>query len=266
MAATYTEVSLEAIHKLLKRAFRVVLSPTQEIVRGEICFVLEIGTFVGIRVMTSVHRGRDTGAGRGQDAIRVGLISLKDRGPLEGGKMAIVKRTQNWADSLKDRIEDCIEKYEDKDEFWEQWAETRKRVDTRAKPEPERVQDPGRDGEGDGPDERPPLAPAPVLKPPVPTRQYDPDRMQGGITPPQMNYLRVLMRGMTQERWESAGAPAITGLSNYPRTPRDLNTVSKGQASKLIDQLKKQLPAAGSRYASGFELEDEDILPYDQRH
>jgi hypothetical protein len=171
MAATYTEVSLEDIEKFLRRSFRV-LRPHQGVTRGEIHYDMELGRFVGIRVWTSVARGRESGAGVGADAIRVGLISLKDKGPLEKGKLPIVKRTQNWRDSLKDRIEDAVEKYEEKDEFWEQWAETRQRsggpekairqeerreqVEDRDRSEEESARD--EDGEGD---EAPREAPRP---------------------------------------------------------------------------------------------------------
>lgn len=253
MAAQYTEVSLDEIEKFLKRSFRV-LRPVQDVSRGEVLYDLKLGKFVGIRVWTSVHRGQSSGAGAGQDAIRVGLISLKDKGPLERGKLPIVKRTQNWRDSLTDKIEDCIEKYEEKDEFWEAWAETRKRQGDpeRVMHEQEREEERVRDEDGEGDHE--PRAPEPPPAPPV--RQYDPARMQGGITDPQMNFLRVLMRGMTQAKWEAVGAPKVTGLDEPPRGPDDVRGLSKGQASLLIDALKR----GGSRYAhtavSDFEVDD----------
>lgn len=243
MAATYTLITLEEFKTYLNRAFRI-LRPRQGLSKGEICFDLTLGKFVGIRVLTSIRSGFGLGAQVGKDMIRVGLISLKDHGPLERKKFAGLKRTQGWRDNLKKVIEQLVEKYEDNDEFWEQWAETRKRQDQTPRPssksprieeiEPEAV---------DGEIERP------VIKPPVPTRQYDPNRMQDGITDKQMSYLRVLMRGMTPQRWHSSGASDITGMDTPPTRPSEVRGLSKGQASRLIDALKSSGAMGGARYA-----------------
>lgn len=152
--ARYTEVSLDEMDKFLRRAFRA-LRPKQDASRNEIYYDLKLGRFVGIRVWTSIGSRSETGAGVGSDAIRVQFISLKDDKPLEKGKAPIVKRTQGWKNSLQDRIEDLIEKYEDNDEFWESWAETRRRVDTPKETPAERA-----------PSERPP------------ERRFDPSRIQ----------------------------------------------------------------------------------------
>lgn len=115
MAATYTAVTLEEIETFLRRAFRA-LKPKKDSERGEIVFWLNLSQNAGIKVMTSIsHRG-DTGAGVGEDAIRVILYSFKKGRPLISGKAPIVKRTQGWRDSLKDRIENAIEMYESKEE------------------------------------------------------------------------------------------------------------------------------------------------------
>lgn len=133
MAAQYTEVSLEDMDKFLRRAFRS-LRPKQGQQYNEYYYDLRLGPFVGIRVWTSVQVHSGSGAGVGSDAIRVQLLSLKDGRPLEKGKAPIVKRTQGWRNSLQDRIEDDIEKYESNDEFWESWAETRRRETPAEKP------------------------------------------------------------------------------------------------------------------------------------
>lgn len=221
------------------------------------------------------------GAERGSDAIRVGLISLKDGNALESGKFAIAKRTQNWRDSLKDRIEECMETYHEKPDAWEDWATSPKRRPGKSlewamreqeeeekreeklqqKQEQEQLREEreraiDEDGEGDDG----PGIPTPTPPPSPPPRQYDPARMQGGITDPQMNFLRILMRGMTQDKWEATGAAKITGLDTPPTRPSEVRGLSKGQASMLIDALKR----ASSRYASDFEA-DAELASYDLR-
>jgi len=142
-------------------------------------------------------------------------------------------------------VESLIEKYDDRADWWDQWAETRQRTDDadRAYREEERERARDEDGEGDeGPREAPPVR----QSPPPPARQYDPSKMQGGITDPQINFLRVLMRGMTPAIWDAVGAPKITGLHEPPRGPAEVRGLSKSQASRLIDVLKHGSP----RYAS----------------
>jgi hypothetical protein len=75
---------------------------------------------VCVRVYTSIG-SYGTAADVGTDAIRVGLFSKSGR-PLKSGKMPIVKRTQNWRDNLRERIEDELESYHEKDEYWESRA------------------------------------------------------------------------------------------------------------------------------------------------
>jgi hypothetical protein len=270
MAAQFTEITLEEVEKFLKRSFRA-MRPKQAVDGGEVVFILGLGHYVGIKVLTSIRARSGIGAERGSDAIRVGLISLKDGNALEGGKFAIAKRTQNWRDSLKDRIEECMETYHEKPESWEQWATSPKRRPGKSlewamreqeqeekqeqrreeKLEQERLEEEreraiDEDGEGD----EGPRTPTPPPPPPVaPTRQYDPARMQGGITDPQMNFLRILMRGMTQDKWEATGAAKVTGMDTPPTKPSEVRGLSKSQASMLIDALK----AGSSRYAAEFE-------------
>lgn len=125
MAAQFTDVTLEDMDKFLKRGFRA-LRPAKG-VKGEVYYDLKLGDNVGVRVWTSVKPHSGMGAGVGDDAIRVQLVSLKDQGPLEKGKAPIVKRTQGWRNSLQSKIEEFIEKYDDNEDFWENWAGTRSR-------------------------------------------------------------------------------------------------------------------------------------------
>lgn len=111
MAAEYTQVSMKDMETFLKRAFRI-LKPTLGVERGEQYFMLKLSPSTGIRVLTSIGSGREIGAGVGQDAIRVQLFSTRKNKPLKPGKAPIVKRTQNWRDSLKDRVEDAMDDYD----------------------------------------------------------------------------------------------------------------------------------------------------------
>lgn len=118
MAATYTEVSLDDLEKFLKRGFRA-LRPRKEVRNGEYCYDLFLSDNVAIRVWTSVGQHASTGAGAGQDAIRVQLVGVRSQRPLMKGKAPIVKRTQNWRNSLQNRIEEMMETYEEKQDYWE---------------------------------------------------------------------------------------------------------------------------------------------------
>jgi hypothetical protein len=118
MAAQYTEVSLKDMEQFLRRAFRS-LRPKKGEQRREIYYDLSLSPGVAIRVWTSIGVGRGTGAGVGQDAIRIQLVNKKNQRPLMKGKAPIVKRTQNWRNNLQDRIEDYIEQYEDREDYWE---------------------------------------------------------------------------------------------------------------------------------------------------
>lgn len=111
MAAQYTQVSLDDMETFLKRAFRV-LRPTLGVDKGEKYFYLTLSPTTGVRVWTSISAHGETGAGVGQDAIRVQLFSTRKGKPLKPGKAPIVKRTQGWRDSLKDRIEDAMDDYD----------------------------------------------------------------------------------------------------------------------------------------------------------
>lgn len=159
MAATFTEVSLEDMEKFLKRGFRS-LRPKKGQSHNEFYYDLTLGPAVDIRVWSSVTVRSGVGAGVGSDAIRIQFLSSKDGRPLEKGKAPIVKRTQGWRTSLQDRIEDLIEKYESNDEFWEDWASTRKvRRDEQPAAEETAVQTPPapvEEAERERPPSRPP--------------------------------------------------------------------------------------------------------------
>lgn len=253
MAAQYTEISLEDMDTYLKRAFRA-LRPKQNASRGEYFYDLKLGPFVGIRVWTSVTRA-GTGAGVGADAIRIQLISLKDERPLEKGKAPIVKRTQGWKNSLQDRIEDCIEKYESNHEFWEGWAETRQ-VQRREEPKPivpdwsqaEKEDDDGtaltKQDEEEREDWRRQQREREQAQPTRPTPHVDPEK----ATPKQVGFALVLLRGVSNNFWHETIRPKFRGFDHIPNKA-ELEGMSKRQISFLIDTLKGAGVSPGRRYA-----------------
>lgn len=145
MAAQFTEVTLEDMEKFLKRGWRA-LRPKQGTERGELYYDLSLSDHVVIRVWTSIHARQETGAGVGEDAIRIQLFSKTTKRPLMKGKAPIVKRTQGWRNNLQDRIEDYIQAYEEKDDYWESLA-SGGRARQEAPPPPSQPQEEERDRE-----------------------------------------------------------------------------------------------------------------------
>lgn len=116
--AEYVQVSLEEIQKFLKRAFHSMpfKSRTE---KGETVLDLAITDNVGVRVYTSVRPGRDLARGVGEDAIRVVFFNLKKDRPLKRGKGDRVYRIKTWRDNLRKRIEDLLEEYYEKEDYWD---------------------------------------------------------------------------------------------------------------------------------------------------
>jgi len=116
MAAQFTEVTLEDMDRLLKRSYRV-LRPTKGESRGEVYYDLNLSdNKIFIRIWTSIRPRSGQGAGVGQDAIRVTMVT-KGGKPLVP-KGTIVKRTQNWRSNLMDRVNGLLEDYEAKTGYW----------------------------------------------------------------------------------------------------------------------------------------------------
>ena len=230
MAAQYTEISLEEMETFLKRAFRI-LRPVQGVFQNEYYYDLKVGNAVGIRVWTSVKIYSGVGARVGMDLIKVQLVSLKDHKPLEGGKIKredTIKRTQGWRDGLRDRVENFVEKYEDNDEFWENWALTRKRTS-----EPEREIEQEKIEE---------------IREEQPTQKTVPSyKLRGEITDKQAGFIRGMLRNVDDHKWESLGLARATGINHVP-SQDELLQLSKRQASQVIDILVKSGHAR--RYAS----------------
>ena len=114
----YVEVTLKEMETFLKRGFRA-LRPEPGLYKGEISYDLTLSPTVLIKVLTSIRRS-GYAAGVGEDAIRVMFWGVKVDRPLVSGKAPIVKRTNNWRNALQDKIEDYLEMYEEKAEYWDQ--------------------------------------------------------------------------------------------------------------------------------------------------
>lgn len=117
MAAQYTEISGTEMETFLKRAFRA-LRPEKGLQNKEIYYDLKLSPTVVIRVWTSI-RPWGASADVGKDAIRVQFFGARVNHPLVSGKAPIVKRTQNWRNSLQDKIEEYLELYEENAEDWD---------------------------------------------------------------------------------------------------------------------------------------------------
>jgi hypothetical protein len=129
----YVEVTLEDMERFLKRAFRA-LRPKKGESRGEVYYDLNLSDDeVIVRVWTSIHPRRGSGAGVGEDAIRVTMITKGGKALMPKSK--IVMRTKNWRNALQDRIEELHEIYESKAEYWKH---KRRERDGDAAPTPER--------------------------------------------------------------------------------------------------------------------------------
>lgn len=114
MAAQFTEVSLDEMVKYLQRAFHALEPQRQINVRGELAIDLPLSEKVSILVFTSIGFNSAQAAGLGEDAIRVGLF--RGGRPLKPGKLPIVKRTQGWKNTLRDKIEEAMEIYDERSE------------------------------------------------------------------------------------------------------------------------------------------------------
>jgi hypothetical protein len=159
MAAQYTEVTLDDMEKFLKRGFRA-LRPKQAVQNGEYFYDLALSPNVAIRVWTSVRRGSSSGAGVGEDAIRVQLMGVPNKRPLMAGKAPIVKRTQGWRNTLQNKIEDLMESYDEREGYWEARAGGTPALQPVPPPAPPReVEVDDNDGEAYADDEPPPPAP-----------------------------------------------------------------------------------------------------------
>lgn len=112
----YEEITLEDMERFLKRGYRV-LRPKKGASRGELYYDLNLSDEkILIRVWTSIHPQTGVSAQSGSDAIRVTLLTRSGR-PLMP-KSTIVKRTGRWKATLQERIDDYIELYEAKTDYW----------------------------------------------------------------------------------------------------------------------------------------------------
>jgi hypothetical protein len=113
----YVEVTLKEMETFLKRGFRA-LRPEQGLFRGQILYDLSLSPSVVIRIYTSIMKSGYS-AGAGGDSMRVVFLGVKVDKPLVGGSF-LVKRTNSWRNTLQDKIEEYLELYEEKAEYWDQ--------------------------------------------------------------------------------------------------------------------------------------------------
>lgn len=130
MPRGYVGVTREEMDKFLRRTFRA-LRPTPNDRGGELIYTLRLSQNVGIKVLTSIAAGGQSGASSGEDAIRVIFISLKRPYPRDSlmGKArskevgkSRVHRTENWRTNLKKLVQLFIQKYHEKLDYWEHRA------------------------------------------------------------------------------------------------------------------------------------------------
>lgn len=113
-AATFVQVSLEEMDKVIRRGFRAMDPKVGRSSYGEVLYELtpdDEDPETIIRIQTSIFQGAQA-RGEGEDSIRVTIINAKSNRPITG-KYQRVHRTQNWKDNLRSRIEDAIEEVED---------------------------------------------------------------------------------------------------------------------------------------------------------
>ena len=118
MAATFTEITLEEMEGFLKRAFRGY-KPKKGIEKGQYAFTLHITDDVGIRILSSIPARGEKVRGVGDDTINLLLWWVKKDYPMTKDKALVVKRVGGWKANLQDRIEDLVEAYEEKAEYWD---------------------------------------------------------------------------------------------------------------------------------------------------
>lgn len=225
MAAQYTEVTLEDMERFLKRAFHA-LHPKQGTQNREYYYDLLLSRSVVIRVWSSVQLSSGSGAGVGEDAIRVQLMGATTKRPLQKGKAPIVKRTQGWKTSLQNKIEELIEVYEESADYW--------------------------DGRGDIPAGNQPQTTAPA-RPTAPTSPMAPVQeapRAPGHRPPsdaQVGFIQKMMGRGQQSTFERAGLFRNYPKLQWPFDAANIRSMSSQEVSRLIDDMKGAL--GWTRYA-----------------
>lgn len=113
----YVEITLEEMETFLERAYHP-LHPRKGRKGNEFYFDLSLSDnhAIFVRVYSAILTGSGVGRGTGSDSIKVVLLS--DRGNALAPKAKIVKRTKNWRTAIQDRVEDYLEAYESKVDYW----------------------------------------------------------------------------------------------------------------------------------------------------
>jgi hypothetical protein len=116
--ARYVEITLEEMEAFLKRAFRALRPRRNKGRGGEVTFDLSLSDnhSILVRVYSSIYEGSGIGRGKGSDSIKVVMLTDKGKPLMPAAK--IVMRTKNWRTAVQDRIEEYLETYESKVEYW----------------------------------------------------------------------------------------------------------------------------------------------------
>jgi len=114
--AVYTEASLQEWDTFFKRAFHA-LHPRQGNSMGEVTYDLFLTPKIGIRVRTTVPTEGAQTRKSGADVIQMIMYDFGKNRPIMPRNMILkVKRTQNWRDGVRDRIEKYMEMFDEHEE------------------------------------------------------------------------------------------------------------------------------------------------------
>jgi len=110
MPSIYTPISLEQMTEFLNNNYHCFCPQNTIKQGGEHVFSLSLDPSVVINVWTSIHQGKEACAKSGSDSIKLTLNSAINGRPLIA-KQSIVKRTQNWKNSLFSRMQEILSVY-----------------------------------------------------------------------------------------------------------------------------------------------------------
>lgn len=113
----YVEITLDEMEAFLKRAYHALQPKKSRYRTGQMVFDLSLSDNhqIFIRVYSSIFSGGVVQR-KGEDSIKV--VMLTDNGKALMPKAKLVMQTTNWRSALQDRIEDFLELYESKVEYW----------------------------------------------------------------------------------------------------------------------------------------------------
>jgi hypothetical protein len=113
--ATYTEATLEEWDTFLKRAFHA-LHPRRSAAHGEVIYDLFLTPRLSIQIRTTVPTEGAQTRKSGSDIIQVMPYDhVKNRIIAPSSMILKVKRTKNWRDGVRERVEKWMELFDEHD-------------------------------------------------------------------------------------------------------------------------------------------------------